>query len=380
VATTKDYYALLGVSRSASDEEIKKAYRRLAMQHHPDRNSGNKTAEEKFKTINEAYAVLSDPEKRSRYDRHGTAEAPPGFEGAGGFGGFGDIFGDIFEEAFGGGPARGRRGPRAARGADLAYHLTITLEEAVSGKETKVKLPRTEPCGECRGSGARNAQAVKDCPACHGAGQMRFQQGFFTVSRTCHQCRGEGKIVTERCLACNGERFIRRERMLTMKIPPGVDTGSRLRLSGEGEAGGYGGPAGDLYVIITVQDHPVFSRQEDDLIYEFSLNFVTAALGGKVDVPTLKGSTTLKIPAGTQHGHQFRFKGLGVPRLQHHGTGDLLVRVQVTIPSKLTPKQRTLLQEFAQTLPDSTNGQPKERPGGANDSESIVDKVKNLFE
>ena len=366
MATTKDYYDILGVSRSASDDEIKKAYRRLAMQHHPDRNPGNKAAEEKFKVINEAYAVLSDPDKRSSYDRHGTAEAPPGF---GGFGGFGDIFGDIFEDVFAGGGRR-RRGPHATRGADLAYNLTITLEEAVSGKETKVRLPRTEPCGECRGSGARNQNAVKSCPTCHGSGQLRFQQGFFTVSRTCHHCRGEGRVVTERCLACNGERLIRRERTLSLKIPPGVDSGSRLRLAGEGELGEHGGPPGDLYVIIAVQEHPVFHRHDDDLIYELSLSFVTAALGGKIDVPTLKGTTTLKIPAGTQHGHQFRLKGLGVPHLNHHGTGDLLVRVNVAIPAKLTAKQRALLQEFAATMGASADGQ----------ADTIVEKVKNLFD
>ncbi|MEW6325680.1 MAG: molecular chaperone DnaJ [Nitrospirota bacterium] len=375
---TKDYYAILGVSRSASEEEIKKAYRRLAMQHHPDRNPGNKAAEEKFKTINEAYAALSDPEKRGRYDRYGTAEAPP--EGFGGFGGFGDIFGDIFEDVFVGG-GRGRRGPRATRGADLAYNLTLTLDEAVSGKETKIRIPRTETCGECRGSGARNPNAVKTCPTCQGAGQLRFQQGFFTVSRTCHQCRGEGRIVTERCLACNGDGAIRRERSLSLKIPPGVDSDSRLRLAGEGEAGEHGGPAGDLYVIISVQEHPLFARHGDDLIHQLPLSFVTAALGGKVSVPTLKqGDTTLKIPPGTQHGQQFRIKGLGVPRLNHHGAGDLLVQVRVTIPAKLSAKQRALLQEFASTI-DESNGRPPAGEGrSAAAEESIVDKVKNLFE
>ncbi len=367
MAPSRDYYELLGVSRSASDDEIKKAYRRLAMQHHPDRNSGNKAAEEKFKTINEAYAVLSDPEKRSSYDRYGTAEAPRGFEG--GFGGFGDIFSDIFEEAFGG-SARGRRGPRVTRGSDLAYNLTITLEEAVSGKETKIRIPRAETCAECHGSGARNQSSVKSCQTCGGSGQLRFQQGFFTVSRTCHHCRGEGRVVTERCLACNGERIIQRERDLSLKIPPGVDNGSRLRLTGEGEPGQHDGPPGDLYVLITVQDHPLFTRHRDDLIYELSLSFVTAALGAKLTIPTLKGSTTLKIPPGTQHGHQFRLKGLGVPHLQHHGTGDLLAQVRVAVPAKLTPKQRALLEEFAATQRESADGH----------AETIVDKVKNLFD
>jgi len=370
VATAHDYYDILGVARTASDEEIKKAYRRLAMQHHPDRNSGNKTAEDKFKVINEAYAVLSDPDKRNSYDRYGTAETPQGF-GGGGFGGFSDIFGDIFEDVFAGGPGRSRRGPSANRGADLAYNLTITLEEAVSGKETKIRFPRTEPCAECHGSGARNKEAVKNCPACHGSGQLRFQQGFFTVSRTCHRCHGEGRVVTERCLACNGERFVKQERSLTLKIPPGVDTGSRLRLNGEGGPGEHGGRPGDLYVILTVQDHPKFSRHEDDLVHELPLLFVTAILGGKVEAPTLKGTTTLKIPAGTQHGQLFRLKGLGVPHVNGHGTGDLLMRANITMPTKLTTKQRTILQEFAGTIATgSANGE----------AESIVDKVKNLFE
>lgn len=374
MAKTQDYYDILGVARTAGDEEIKKAYRKLAMQHHPDRNPGNKAAEEKFKVINEAYAVLSDPEKRSTYDRYGTADMPQGFPGAGGFGGFGDIFGDIFEDVFAGGTGRARRGPRANRGVDLAYNLAITLEEAVSGKETTIKFPRTEVCAECEGSGARSKEAVKSCPNCHGSGQLRFQQGFFTVSRTCHRCHGEGRVVTERCLACNGDRFIKQERTLTLKIPPGVDNGSRLRLNGEGGPGEHGGRPGDLYVILSVEEHPAFSRHEDDLVHELPLPFVTAILGGKVQVPTLKGATTLKIPVGTQHGQLFRLKGLGVPHLNGHGTGDLLMRANIAIPTKLTARQRTILQEFAKTTetgsPESTNGE----------SESIVEKVKNLFE
>ncbi len=367
MATTHDYYEILGVERAATDEELKKAYRKLAMQHHPDRNPGNKTAEEKFKIISEAYAVLSDPQKRKSYDRYGTAGGAQGFEG---FGGFGDIFGDIFDDVFAGGPGRTRRGGRAERGADLAYNLTITLEEAVSGKETKLRIPRTEPCPECRGTGARSHTAIKTCSTCHGAGQLRFQQGFFTVSRTCHHCRGEGKIVTERCIACNGNRVVKQDRALTLKIPAGVDSGSRLRLSGEGEAAAHGGQPGDLYVIVSVQDHPVFTRHEDDLIFDLSITITTAALGDKIEVPTLKGTSTLKIPPGTQHGQLFRLKGLGVPHLNEHGTGDQVVRVKVSIPSKLTAKQRSLLQELAKTMEGSANGQP----------ESIVEKVKNLFE
>jgi len=376
MASTQDYYEILGVQRSAGDEEIKKAYRRLAMQFHPDRNPGNKAAEEKFKIINEAYAVLGDPAKRSSYDRYGTAETPQGFEGAGGFGGFGDIFGDIFEDVFAGGPGRARRGPRANRGADLAYNLTITLEEAVSGKETKIRFPRTEPCAECHGSGARSKDAVKNCPNCHGSGQLRFQQGFFTVSRTCHRCHGEGRVVTERCLVCNGDRFVKQERTLTLKIPPGVDTGSRLRLNGEGGPGEHGGRPGDLYVILTVQDHPKFGRHEDDLVHELPIHFITAILGGKVEAPTLTGTTTLKIPAGTQHGHLFRLKGLGVPHLNGHGTGDLLMHANITMPTKLTAKQRTILQEFAKTTTDSSDSSHSTN----GESESIVEKVKNLFE
>ena len=278
MATTRDYYDVLGVSRSASDEEIKKAYRKLAMRHHPDRNPDNTRAEEQFKVINEAYAVLSDSQKRSSYDRFGSVEGSAGFEG---FGGFGDIFNDIFEDVFAGGPGRGRRGPRAARGADLAYNLEINLEEAVSGKETKIRIPRAEPCSECQGSGARSHDAIQSCQTCHGAGQLRYQQGFFTVSRTCHRCHGEGNVITEKCLACNGERLIKRERTLSLKIPAGVDSGSRLRLSGEGQAGEHGGRPGDLYVIITVRDHEIFARRDDDLLCDLSLSFVTATLGGE---------------------------------------------------------------------------------------------------
>ena len=377
MATAQDYYAILGIARSASDEEIKKAYRRLAMQHHPDRNPGNKSAEEKFKVINEAYAVLSDPDKRSTYDRFGTADIPHGFDGAGGFGGFGDIFGDIFEDMFAAGTGRARRGARANRGTDLAYNLTITLEEAVSGKETTIRFPRTEPCPECHGSGARNKEAVKTCPNCHGSGQLRFQQGFFTVSRTCHRCHGEGRVITERCLACNGDRLVKQERTLNLKIPPGVDSGARLRLSGEGGPGEHGGRPGDLYVILTVEDHPQFSRHEDDLIHDLPLPFITAILGGKVEAPALKGMTTLKIPPGTQHGQLFRLKGQGIPHLNGHGTGDLLIRAAITIPAKLTPRQRAILQEFSATL---TAESPDAPHPTEHESESIVKKVKNLFE
>jgi molecular chaperone DnaJ len=368
----RDYYELLGVKRNASEQELKKAYRQLALKFHPDRNPGSKPSEDKFKEINEAYEVLSDPQKRHRYDAFGHAGVGAGTEGAGGFdfnrSGFGDIFGDIFEDFFSGSSTRSGR-VRPERGADLRYNFPIEFEEAVLGKEAKIRIPKWEACADCRGTGAKSSDSIRTCPTCNGAGSVRFQQGFFTISRTCSHCNGEGRIIADPCLKCHGKKQIHREKTLTVKIPAGVETGTRLRLNGEGEPGSNGGPAGDLFVVLTVKDHPVFRREEDDLLCEVSISIGQAALGAKIEVPTLKAKTPLKVPAGTQSGRTFRLKGLGVANLKGHRIGDLLVKVHVVIPTKLTAQQRELLEEFSKLSGDQvTTG------------EGIFEKVKNIFE
>ena len=363
----RDYYETLGVGRNAADDEIKKAYRKLAHQHHPDKNAGDKAAEEKFKEISEAYEILKDPEKRRAYDTYGHAAA-----GGGGFdfaqGGFGDIFGDIFEDFFG--TSGGRGGRRAARGADLRYNLEISFEESVFGKETKIKIPRWESCHMCGGTGAKSSAAIKVCPTCQGKGQIRFQQGFFTVSRTCTDCRGEGRVVSELCPKCHGDKKIQKERSLQIKIPPGVETGSRLRLSGEGEPGPRGGPSGDLYVFISVKEHPLFTREGDHIVMEYGITFTQAALGAKIGIPTLKEPVAINIPPGTQNGKMFRFKGYGVPNVRGYGVGDQIVRIRVDIPVRLTPRQRELLEEYARISGEDVS----------DESKGFMDKVKNLFE
>ncbi|MBI3609460.1 MAG: molecular chaperone DnaJ [Nitrospirae bacterium] len=366
----RDYYEILGVARDASEQELKKAYRQLALKHHPDKNPGNKTAEEKFKELNEAYEVLSDPQKRQRYDSFGHAGM--GAEGVGGFdfgrGGFGDVFGDIFEDFFGGPSGRGGR-VRPERGADLRYNLEIDFEEAVFGKEAKIRIPKWENCPECRGTGAKSSGGIRTCPTCHGAGAVRFQQGFFTISRTCGHCNGEGRIISDPCPQCHGKKQVHHEKTLSVRIPPGVETGTRLRLSGEGEPGAHGGPPGDLYVVLTVKEHPFFTREDDDLLCEVPISIGQAALGAKIEVPTLKGKAQLKIPAGTQNGRTFRLKGLGVANLKGHRIGDQLVKVGVMIPAKLTARQRELLEEFSKL-----SGDP------AASEEGLFEKVKNIFE
>lgn len=348
---TKDYYDLLGIHRNATDAEIKRAYRRLAHQYHPDKNPGDKSAEEKFKEINEAYEVLSDPEKRAYYDQYGVA---PGSQtaGAGGFGaGTGDIFGDIFEEFFGTGR---RAGPRAVAGEDLRYNLTISFHDAAFGTTAKIRVPRWERCHDCDGSGARSREGINVCTACRGRGQIHTQQGFFSITRTCSRCAGEGKVITDPCPTCKGRKRVERERTLSVKIPAGVETGTTIRLSGEGEFGMHGGPPGDLYVYLTVEEHPLFRRDGQDIICEVPISFSQAALGAEIEVPTLNGSARLKIPAGTQPGHIFRLKGKGFPFLRGTGTGDELVRIMVEVPSKLTSRQKELLQEF-ERLSDSAS-------------------------
>jgi len=370
----RDYYETLGVDRSAAEDDIKKAYRKLARQFHPDLQHGEpqkKAAEEKFKEINEAYEVLSDQEKRRRYDMFGHAGAQQGFGGGPegfdfGRGGFGDIFNDIFEDFFGAG--RGRQ--RAERGSDLQYNLELTFEESVYGKDATLKIPRWEHCPDCKGTGAKTASSLKVCPSCKGAGQLRFQQGFFSVSRPCNQCDGAGQIITDPCGTCRGRRRVHKERMLSVNIPAGIESGMRLRLANEGESGDNGGPPGDLYVAVTVKPHEIFSRQGNDIVCDIPINFVTAAVGGKVEVPTLKGSTVIKIPAGTQQDKAFRLRGLGVPSLKGQQTGDQIMKVKIQIPTKLTTKQKALLTEFAKE-----SGMTLDQDG-----DGFFDKMKTYFE
>ncbi|MEK7210868.1 MAG: molecular chaperone DnaJ [Candidatus Binatota bacterium] len=363
----KDYYELLGVSRGSSEEEIKKAYRKLALKHHPDRNPGDKQAEEKFKEVSEAYQVLTDPEKRAQYDQFGHAAFGDGGPFRGGFdfsSGFEDIFGDIFGEFFGTGPTR-RHG--RARGEDLRYNLNIPFEEAAFGIEKKVKIPRHGPCETCHGSGSKPGSPPRTCPTCRGKGQVSFQQGFFNVSRSCSQCHGQGSIITDPCSSCGGVGRVRKFHTLSVKIPPGVDTGSRLKLRGEGEGGLAGGAPGDLYVVIQVEPHPLFIRDGLEIICEVPISFVQAALGSEIDVPTLEGKVQMKIPPGTQSGKVFRLKGRGVRDVQGYHQGDQHVRVVVETPTHLTPRQKELLKEFA-TL------------GGEEPlAKGFLDKVKQIF-
>jgi molecular chaperone DnaJ len=363
----KDYYELLGVNRNASEDEIKKAYRKLALQHHPDRNPGDKQAEEKFKEVSEAYSVLSDGQKRSQYDQFGHAAFGDGGPFAGGFdfsGGFEDIFGDIFGEFFGGGG-----GKRRGRGEDLRYNLTLKFEEAVAGTEKKIKIPRHGPCETCRGTGAKTGTAPQTCPTCRGRGQVSFQQGFFSVSRTCNQCRGQGTIIKDPCVNCGGGGRVRTMHTLSVKIPAGVDTGSRLKLRAEGESGPTGGVPGDLYVVIQVESHPIFLRDNLDIICDVPISFVQAALGAEIDVPTLEGKVKMKIPAGTQSGKVFRMKGRGIKDVQGLHQGDQHVRVIVETPTRLTGKQKELLKDFATLGGEEVNPLSK----------GFFDKMKELF-
>jgi len=368
----RDYYDVLEVEKNASIDQIKKAYRKLALKYHPDRNPGNKPAEEKFKEASEAHEVLSDSQKRRQYDLFGHAGVDGGRGGQGsdfGAGGFGDIFGDIFEDFFGGGTGTKTRS-RAQQGSDLRFNLEISFEEAIQGKETKVKIPRWKTCSECGGNGAKQGTSLKTCSNCQGSGQLRFQQGFFTVSRTCNQCGGQGTVITKPCSSCQGAGRFQEERTLSLKIPPGVETGSRLRLMGEGEPGNNGGPPGDLYVFLSVREHPYFIREGDDVLCEIKISFAQATLGAKVEVPTLKDKAILKITPGTPSGKIFRLKGLGVSNVRGHHTGDQLVRVEVEIPTKLTQRQRELLEEFAQETGEKVD----------QNSEGILGKVKNFFD
>jgi molecular chaperone DnaJ len=341
----RDYYEVLGVDQRAGDAELKKAYRQLAMQYHPDKNPGDKKAEERFKEVSEAYAVLSDPDKRAHYDRFGTA---PGVAAGGGFeGGFGSLFEDIFDNFFAGATGgRGGRRSRAMRGEDLQYELKITLEEAAAGIETKVQIPRLERCEECTGTGAEPGTRKTTCETCQGRGEVRMSHGFLTVARPCPRCGGEGQLNKSPCKSCRGEGRQRAERLLAVKIPPGIDDGMQMRLSGEGSAGVNGGPAGDLYVLVRIREHAVFTRHGADLLTDLPLSFTQLALGAELDVPVLGGTDRLKIPAGTQPHHVVRLRGKGMPRLRERGHGDACYRVLLEVPQKLTARQREALEAF----------------------------------
>jgi molecular chaperone DnaJ len=370
----RDYYEVLSVSRTAGEEELKKAYRRLAIQFHPDRNPGDKQAEERFKEINEAYQVLSDPEKRNQYDRFGHAvfQSPQGPGGFGGFDfsqGFEEVFSDIFGDFFGTG--RGRSRSRSRRGEDLRYDLEVEFEEAARGTEKIIKFQRLTTCDSCNGSRARGgADGVRTCPNCRGTGQVRTQQGFFSISTTCGQCRGEGMMIADPCPKCQGQGRIRKPVSLSVRIPPGVDNGSRLKLRNEGEAGFASGPAGDLYVVVHVKEHPLFVRQDNDVVIEVPVSFPQAALGTELEVPTLEGKIKLKLPPATQSGKIFRLKGKGFTDLHGYGRGDQLVRIVVETPRRLSARQRELLEEFAKASGEDVN-HPM--------SKGFVDKLKEMF-
>jgi molecular chaperone DnaJ len=377
----RDYYEVLGVSRSATDSEIKSAYRRLALKYHPDRNPGDQAAEEQFKEAAEAYAVLCDSEKRSLYDRFGhqgvSSSGGAGFDPSifNEFGDFADILGNMFGfgDLFGG--ARRRGGPQ--RGADLRYDLEISFDEAAKGTETTVQIPRQEACDGCSGSGAAPGSSPTTCPQCRGQGQVRYQQGFFTVARTCPRCQGAGRIISKPCPDCRGGGKLVRERKITVKIPPGIATGQQLRLQNEGEAGTGGGPSGHLYVVVHVQEHEFFRRDGMNLFCEIPVNFTTLALGGEIQVPTLNGSETLKIPEGSQTGTTFRVRGKGLPELGGRGHGDLFATVQVLTPKKLSKEQRHLLEQLAGALPKE-KFEPRAHADMA-DERNLFDRVKDMF-
>ena len=368
----QDYYELLGVSKSADEKEIKRAYKKLAMQYHPDRTQGDKEKEEKFKEIQEAYEVLSDKQKRANYDQYGHAAFEQGFgAGGGGFGGadFGDIFGDMFGDIFGGG---GRGHQRVVRGDDLRYDLEITLEEAVKGTTKDIKIHTLVPCETCHGSGAEAGSKVETCPHCHGSGRLRRQQGFFVTEQPCHFCHGTGKKIEKPCKTCHGDGRVNKPKNLSVKIPAGVDTGNQLRLSGEGAAGENGAPAGDLYVVIHVKEHHIFERDGSNLYCEVPISFTMAALGGEIEVPTLDGRVKLKIPEETQTGKLFRMRGKGVTSSRSGYAGDLICRIVVETPVKLNEEQKELLRK----LEESLEGQTKQRPK----SSSFLDGVKRFFD
>ncbi len=364
----RDYYEVLGVAKNAADEEIKKAYRKLAMKFHPDRNPDDKGAEEKFKEAKLAYEILSDSDKRAAYDQFGHAGVDPqaGMGGGFGGGGFSDAFSDIFGDIFGG----GNRRERVYRGADLRYNLEVSLEEAARGTETKIRIPTLEACGTCHGSGAKPGTTPTTCSTCGGHGQVRIQQGFFSVQQTCPRCGDTGKMVSDPCPSCHGEGRVKKHKTLSVKIPSGVDNGDRIRLGGEGEAGVNGGPPGDLYVVVHLKEHPVFKRHGDDLHCEMPISFATAALGGEIEIPTLDGHAKIRIPPETQSGKVFRLRGKGIKGVRSHAPGDLLCHMMVETPVNLSERQRELLREFESLCP-GRNNHPR--------AQSFMDKVKAFF-
>jgi molecular chaperone DnaJ len=377
--TKVDYYEVLSVSRDASDQELKTAYRKLAMQYHPDRNPGDAESEEKFKECSEAYSVLSDAEKRAAYDRYGHAAFQNGGGSGGGpfgggFGGFqgnvdlGDIFGDLFGEMFNMG-GTGGRASRVQRGRDLRYDLTLEFEEAVFGKEKEITIRRMETCTDCKGTGSARGKAPATCTQCGGRGQQRFQQGFFSVAKTCSVCGGTGTLIVDPCGTCRGETRVQMEHTILVKVPAGVEQDTRIRYGGEGESGKYGGPAGDLYVVLNVKAHKFFERDGDDLHCVMPISFPQAALGTELEIETLEGSASIKVPEGTQSGKTFKLKGKGVPHLNSHGKGDLIVEIRVQTPSKLNKQQKDLLRQLSETM--VVENTPTSR--------GLFEKVKEMF-
>ena len=374
--TKVDYYEVLTVSRDASDSELKTAYRKLAMQYHPDRNPNDPSAEAKFKECSEAYSVLSDPDKRAAYDRYGHAAFQNGGGGnpftGGGFSGnvdLGDIFGDLFGEMFNMGGTGGRRPSRVQRGRDLQYDLTLEFEEAVFGKEKEITIRRMETCTDCKGSGAAKGKAAATCTQCGGRGQQRFQQGFFSVARTCSVCGGTGTLIVDPCPTCKGETRVQTEHKILVKVPAGVEQDTRIRYSGEGESGKFAGPAGDLYVVLNVKPHKFFERDGDDLHCVMPISFPQAALGTEVEIQTLDGPASIKVPEATQSGKTFRLKGKGVPHLNSHGKGDLIVEIRVQTPNKLSKAQKELLRQLSETM--VVENTPTSR--------GLFEKVKEMF-
>jgi molecular chaperone DnaJ len=371
----RDYYEVLGVARNASEADLKKAFRRLAMKYHPDRNTGDADSEARFKEAKLAYDVLSDPKKRSAYDQFGHAGVDAGAGGFGGPGGdggaFSDIFGDVFGDIFG-----GRSGARRTqRGVDLRYDLSLSLEDAVNGKEVKIRIPVMVDCQFCGGTGAKPGTKPKTCTTCGGSGQVRMQQGFFSIQQTCPTCRGTGSVIEEACSHCRGRGRIQEEKTLSVRVPPGVDTGDRIRLAGEGERGEHGGPPGDLYVQIQVKTHPIFTREDSHLHCEVPIGFVTAALGGELEVPTLDGKVMLKIPSGTQTGKMFRVRGKGVKPVRGGVIGDLICRVTVETPVNLTERQKELLREFETSMQEGGSRHSPQSHSWLDSVKSFIDKI-----